>query len=270
MASCAAALSKELRSPTAFGSYKVVIAGDTELQERVYEEAISMLLAKFRSRVESMCLEATTVMHRTFEHVLTHTNDGTIRFFATPQGLNKVYPIAKHAGLVALACIAFFRIERDGLVEGLPQLQISADDVNPPQIAPLIDGQEKQLLLSQAMVTRAFDAFVAKAEVTLQMQRRAVESGYSNIPLWFWIVLAVLGYDELLYVLTSPVLLLFLILIVYVFFRHWAAVQWQRFEETGPQRLVLPMKAVVSAARPYLERLAGDVSQKPSASKKIE
>ena len=77
-----------------------------------------------------------------------------------------------------------------------------------------------------------------------------LENGQQTIPMWMWGLVAFLGHQEFIYVVTSPVLLIFIVVIGYVFFRNWITLQYQRFQESGPPGLVAAVNTVVAIAKP--------------------
>ncbi|KEG09179.1 Protein SEY1 [Trypanosoma grayi] len=111
------------------------------------------------------------------------------------------------------------------------------------------------VLLSQQAVQRAFDLYTQKCEFTMQLQLRTIESGKQRLPAWVLPVMLLLGWNELYYVLTSPLLLMILIAVVMVFFRHVILSQWEVFEETGPAWLVVAVRTVVQQLRGAYETM---------------
>lgn len=113
------------------------------------------------------------------------------------------------------------------------------------------------VLLSQQATVRAYELYKQKCDFTTQLQLRAVESGNQRLPAWVIPALLILGWNEMLYVATSPVLLVLIIVVCAVFFKQFFVSQWHAFEETGPASIVIPAQAVVHTlsglVRPLLE-----------------
>jgi protein SEY1 len=99
------------------------------------------------------------------------------------------------------------------------------------------------VLLTQQATIRAYEMYKQKCDFTTQLQLRAVEAGNQSLPAWVFPVMLALGWNELMYVITSPVLLITLIVICVVFFKHFFVAQWHKFEETGPASIVMPLQA---------------------------
>ncbi|KAK7199640.1 Dynamin family/Root hair defective 3 GTP-binding protein (RHD3) [Novymonas esmeraldas] len=101
------------------------------------------------------------------------------------------------------------------------------------------------VLLSQQAALRAYELFKQKCDFTTQLQLRAIEAGNQRLPAWVIPALLVLGWNELLYVATSPALLVFIVVICVVFFKHFFVSQWHAFEETGPASVVIPAQTLL-------------------------
>lgn len=104
------------------------------------------------------------------------------------------------------------------------------------------------VLLTQQATLRAYEMYKQKCDFTTQLQLRAVESGNSSLPAWVFPVMLILGWNELMYVITSPALLVTVVVIGLVFFKHFFVAQWHRFEETGPASVVIPVQTFLRAA----------------------
>ncbi|EKG02865.1 hypothetical protein TCSYLVIO_006098 [Trypanosoma cruzi] len=112
------------------------------------------------------------------------------------------------------------------------------------------------VLLSQQAVQRAFDLYTQKCEFTMQLQLRSIESEKQNLPAWVLPVLLLLGWNEIWYVLSSPVLFVVVVIIAAVFLRGFLLTQWAIFEETGPTCVVVGVRVVVQQIRNIYKALA--------------
>lgn len=121
------------------------------------------------------------------------------------------------------------------------------------------------ILLSQQGTVRAYELYKQKCDFTTQLQLRAVEAGKQRLPAWVIPALFILGWNELLYVLTSPALLVLVVVICAVFFKQFFVSQWRAFEETGPASVVIPTKAVIhtlsTLVRPLLDYGTGPCTE---------
>ncbi|CAG9579988.1 conserved hypothetical protein [Leishmania major strain Friedlin] len=124
------------------------------------------------------------------------------------------------------------------------------------------DGEEAGaaadcILLSQQATVRAYELYRQKCDFTTQLQLRTIEAGKQRLPAWVIPALFILGWNELLYVLTSPALLVLVVVICAVFFKQFFVSQWHAFEETGPASVVIPTKTVIhtlsTLVRPLLD-----------------
>jgi len=120
------------------------------------------------------------------------------------------------------------------------------------ELESIIDSDVKQALVNHHVLIdihsarRAYDLFMQHCDFTSTMETKTIEANKASVPLYMWILLLVLGFNEIYMILTSPLLLLTTVAIVYIFFRQWVVAQWQAFEETGPPTIVLPLKAGVA------------------------
>ncbi|KPA84530.1 putative mitochondrial hypothetical protein [Leptomonas pyrrhocoris] len=112
------------------------------------------------------------------------------------------------------------------------------------------------VLLTQQATLRAYELYKQKCDFTTQLQLRAVEAGNNSLPAWVFPVMLALGWNELMYVVTSPVLLVLTIVICVVFFKNFFVSQWYKFEETGPASVVIPLQAVVRTVKHILGLLS--------------
>ncbi|GET91367.1 hypothetical protein, conserved [Leishmania tarentolae] len=129
-----------------------------------------------------------------------------------------------------------------------------------PVTAGECDGEEVGaaadcVLLSQQATVRAYELYKQKCDFTTQLQLRAVEAGNQRLPAWVIPALFILGWNELLYVLTSPALLVLVVLICAVFFKQFFVSQWRAFEETAPASVVIPAKTVIHTLRTLVSPL---------------
>jgi len=327
-----------------YGRFAKVMEVDSVARERVVGSLKESIRQKLRSRVSSMASDACSTMSKAFDYVLTHKEDGTVRFFSTTTGLESAFPSARLAGLIVLNCIFYVRLATDGDNDDealfylhLPTYEDGDNQVRYPDLSgsrstsalspsrSITSKQQQQaqheeeeeeeedthdegassrhsatqrddvsevlpaataavgftciapedILMTKSAVRRAFDLYTQQIQFSMQMQMRTIESSQQNIPVWVWIAMLVLGHNEFMFVLTSPVLLLFIILMAYFFFSAWIVAQWHRFEETGPKGMVLAIQAGIAFVRPYVKHLqehtGGSASTDPAeVSKKRE
>ncbi len=112
-----------------------------------------------------------------------------------------------------------------------------------------------QILLSKAGVRRAYELYQQQCNFTLLLQVRSIENGQQAIPMWMWGLVAFLGHQEFIYVVTSPVLMIFIAIVSYVFFKNWILLQYQRFQESGPPGLVAVVTTGVAIVKPLVTQI---------------
>lgn len=111
------------------------------------------------------------------------------------------------------------------------------------------------VLLSQKATVRAFELYKQKCDFTTQLQLRAIEAGNRPLPAWVFPVMLALGWNELMYVVTSPALLLIVVVICVFFFKNFFVAQWHKFEETGLTSVVIPLQICLHMMKRVLSPL---------------
>lgn len=286
-----------------FGKYKKFVETDNVTRERALPKILKSMNEMVKLRIAQMASDACGTMTKGFDYVLTHKDDGSVRSFATTAGLQNVFPAARLAGLLVLSCIFYCRQKccdsknapqlDEGFALQLPTFENGDNNIKYPEDVVVADNADDDedlplpslereascvvgrrfngvdphyIVMSKAAVRRAFELYNQQIQFNMQMQLRTIESSQQNIPMWMWVLVLVLGHNEMYFVATSPILLIFLIAIAYFFFSSWIVAQWQRFEETGPQGVVMGIKAVAAMAQPYLKK----VHSQPDGTKKAQ
>lgn len=216
--------------------------------EWTVEQVALGLRSKLRQRVEAMASDAATTLTKAFDGALNRGDDGTVRTFATAKGLHAAFPAARWAGLLVLSSIFCVRNPNHSTSCEAADFFLSIGDGTTKPAYPRATPTDavEAVLLDEPAVQRAFELYDQQCNFTYQLQMRAIESGQANIPAWLYGLLLILGANEMYYVATSPLLLLFLVFIVVVFFKAWVVRQWQTFKETGPPAIVLPLDALLA------------------------
>ncbi|KPI89596.1 hypothetical protein ABL78_1261 [Leptomonas seymouri] len=111
------------------------------------------------------------------------------------------------------------------------------------------------VLLTQQATQRAYELYKQKCEFTTQLQLRAVEAGSNSLPAWVFFAMLALGWNELMYVITSPMLMLTVIVICVVFLRGFFVAQWHKFEETGPASVIIPLQTAFRVVKHTVDNL---------------
>ncbi|RNF11401.1 hypothetical protein TraAM80_01018 [Trypanosoma rangeli] len=120
------------------------------------------------------------------------------------------------------------------------------------------------VLLSQQAVQRVFDMYTQKCEFTMQVQLRSIESEKQHLPVWVLPVMLLLGWNELWYVLSSPILLPIVIFVAVIYLRQRLLSQWEIFEETGPTCVVVAVRVVLRHLQTIYDKLV------PRATNEVE
>ncbi|EPY34487.1 hypothetical protein AGDE_07890 [Angomonas deanei] len=275
-----------------FGRYTSLIAQDHTARSNVVNEVTENVFNKLFSRFSSMAESASETMHRCFEQCLTHNADGSIRYFATATGLQKAVPGAQQAALVLMGTLLYFRlrlkpVDEDDLEKSSSKVELRllterkeiSYSENPsekefmlqyhsldrlpkyPTGVLVADGEDdtkgivpKNVLLSEGAIKYAFDLFRQNCAFTTQLQMRSIEAGKQRLPAWVPPALLILGWNELMYVVKNPILLLFVIAIVFFFFKNYIIAQWEAFMETGPSSVTVPLQVFARNVQQFADK----------------
>ncbi|RNF19357.1 uncharacterized protein Tco025E_04168 [Trypanosoma conorhini] len=130
-------------------------------------------------------------------------------------------------------------------ISEFPRYPTEVPVAEPDSAVTLEDAVDRDcVLLSQQAVQRVFDVYTQKCEFTMQVQLRSIESEKQHLPFWVLPMMLLLGWNELMYVLSSPTLLILVIIFVVIFFRQTLVSQWAIFEETAPSSVVVALHFV--------------------------
>lgn len=114
------------------------------------------------------------------------------------------------------------------------------------------------VLLSSSAVSQAFSQFNDRVNFTVQSKMQMIEATKQSLPAWVLPALFILGFNEMMYVLTSPLLLIILIVFLVVFARERIINFWEDFKETGPPYVVVPLNMMIQKSRSLLGAQMGD------------
>lgn len=301
-----------------YGRYTTLVVQDATARANCVNMVTDAVFAKLKSRFASMADNASETMHSGFERCLTHNTDGTVRFFATPSGLQKAVPSAVQSGMMLLDCLLYFRLKLVPVTDGdsvtderlqapasrsarridrnqrcitfaqnpseekfyLSYSTLDAAPSYPYDVPVEADGsaaddgaEASSILINESNMVRAYELFKQKCDFTTQLQLRAVEAGHQRLPAWVIPALFILGWNEMWYVITSPILLMLVIFICVFFFKQFFIAQWHAFEETGPATVVIPLQTALQVLYRTWSSLMGappsdsDRFQSPSQTK---
>lgn len=251
------------------------------LKRSLIQEAVH----RVRNRLNSMAANAADSLHRVFEHELNHRPDGQVRPIHSCEALVHVAPQAKLSALMVLGLLLYFRIDcrPDSVAAKSSSLEeafgafsavvrsneeeekyflkfhsISEVPLYPTECR-VVSGDANQgvkqecVLMSSQAVVQAFDQFSTKVDFTLTLKMASIKASQSNIPAWVFIAMFALGFNELMYVLHSPLLLLILVVVVYVYGRNAILEQWRQLQERGPAWITLPLQFITDKLNSVLQ-----------------
>lgn len=190
----------------------------TELEdymERLRNNARDLLFNKMKESATHLNLR----MHKKFEDAFRFEN-GLPRVFRKLEDITAKFQTAREHALKFLDLFFLFRL--DAALDDY-HLDLDADvdqgDFHYPQSSN--PEFERNLLLSEDACMRIFDNFSLKCTGSLkdaQANYLAQQAKKTNLPLWIFPVLLVLGWNEIMYLLSSPLLLLLTIILGIFFF----------------------------------------------------
>lgn len=128
---------------------------------------------------------------------------------------------------------------------------------------------QEGVLLTAPMVMHAYQQFNERADTTVHSKMMIIEAGRLNVPFWAYIVVLLLSMNEIMYVLSSPSLLILLVIAIILFGRKYIASMWDEFQEVGPPWLTSGLTVFFTVIRntfgPLAEAVHGDRSTKEGA-----
>jgi hypothetical protein len=136
----------------------------------------------------------------------------------------------------------------DLAADGAPAGDDADDQIEYDAAVAADSALEALILLDEARTTRAYELYQQHCDFTLKMTTRQIEASQTNVPAWVWFLLLFLGANEIWWLFTNPMALLFVLALVWLFLRQWVEAQWQRFQDKGPVAVVVPMQTALALA----------------------
>jgi hypothetical protein len=155
-----------------------------------------------------------------------------------------------------------------------PQMPVVADRLSPDETDMLTAAKAATadlVLLTQVSVDQAYMLYRQNCEFKYQMQVKVIEASQQNVPAWMWGLLLLFGFNDILWLLSNPLLLLLVVFTAYFFFSNWVVAQWHRFEEAGPQAVVVPVKTALALVQAQYHQHVGPlISHRRTGSQSVE
>ena len=121
------------------------------------------------------------------------------------------------------------------------------------------------VLMNAASVDRAYELYQQQAKFAFQLRIQQIESGQGNIPMWVWGALLLFGFNDVLWLLSNPILIVFIIVIVWFFFKQWVVRQWQLFEEVAPPGVLIAVNTAKATLAKYVPAGVLDAAKNATA-----
>lgn len=111
------------------------------------------------------------------------------------------------------------------------------------------DGVEQQrVLLAAPVVAQVFTQFSERADTTLMAKMQFIASTRMNVPVWVYAVVLLVSMNEIMYVLSSPLLLLCIVGGIALFGRQYL-LQWlEELQDISPPWLSTAIQVVIAYA----------------------
>ena len=128
--------------------------------------------------------------------------------------LNTNYNIARTVGYVTLSTLSILRIKypqqavRNADIDCkfiISSVTGTIEDITP--YVNTIEDENIKILITPSSITRCSELFNQHCKFKLKLETQRIETRSAPVPLWVYISLLILGFNELMYIITSPVLL---------------------------------------------------------------
>ncbi|CAG9316188.1 SEY1_1 [Blepharisma stoltei] len=176
---------------------KAVLEGlgftDNQIEQHILNIKVQFY-ESMKSKINKYCDHLVDHLVRHFNQLFLKDENGVPRTWDR-ENIQEIYAVSKAKTVKVLENFRFFQL--------LPDWDYALDDVNYEE------------LLNEDRFRMINDSFVKDAEIAYKEAVHLKEFGYSrtHIPTWFWLILLLLGWNEILWVLRSPVILYPLIFI---------------------------------------------------------
>eukprot|EP00755_Sulcionema_specki_P010083 Sspe_Gene.6679::Locus_2249_Transcript_1_1_Confidence_1.000_Length_2127::g.6679::m.6679 len=229
----------------------------------ILASALRDLLSSFASTVGDL-------MCKRFAYALVHTPEG-LAVSVKEEQLHQQCPVAWKEGLLVLDCLLVWRM---GEAEEDVHLSFPKfDERDDPGKVPVIDGpmpSDCSFLVPKERLQQLYiqynkDSLHEFNEARLGMLRNKV-----HLPAWVYIVIAVLGFDEALWVVSNPIIVIFCSVILYLFARQWIFELYMENMHEGPPAVQAALRLAHPYVVPYLDPQSGGAktAEKSAAAKK--
>ncbi|KAL0480835.1 3 TM domain-containing transmembrane protein, partial [Acrasis kona] len=228
-------------------------SSDAELQEykeKIRRNANQVVYAKIKDSANHLSLK----MYKKFEDGFRFEN-GVPKVFRSIEEITNRYQTSLNHSLQLLDLFFLCRIE-PSMDDHHLDLNVDIDIEGLP--FPELDPQQQELiLLNQESCLRLFENFSLKCQSSLkdaQTNFLAQQARRANIPMWIFPILLVLGWNEFMYILSRPLLLIVLLLLGLVFFWTYLRSELYQYVDSPDANatLALALRFVLSYADKFL------------------
>ena len=229
----------------AYVTEKVLNDQGRRVCEARVEELTRTVLRDF---IVSKAAALSDLMGDRFLYVLTHSENGNVRSQKESE-LDSRCPEAYAKAMLVLEALSVWRYDaaHDNVSFKYAKYAELNSDGDALSIANA-DVLAQDLLVSQQKLSTAYTRFCA------QMKGKVLEARLSldkelNLPPWVYLVFAVLGFNEAIWLLSNPLFIVTLLFLLYFFAKSLVRTWYVDMMENGP----LPVRAALLSVWPYLE-----------------
>ncbi|KAF2269011.1 GTP-binding protein Sey1 [Lojkania enalia] len=180
-----------------------------------------------RAKIDEEVMEGNILLklRENFEDKFRYDGDGVPRIWKQGDDIEGLYTKARESTIALIPLLSRFRLSKtsappplDAWVGSPPQSVSPADEEDLAPIGGVDEDEGKSLeeemtILGDAKAADLLVRFKKTADGVYVEAKRSTVSSMTQIPLYMWFLLIVLGWNEIMAVLRNPFLILFLILL---------------------------------------------------------
>lgn len=207
---------KEEHLKEAFKGLKITDEELKDFKQTLVDKADSFVFQKINETSSLLPLK----MHRKFDEEFKYDAGHIPRVFNNAREIKDAFSKARNLSLEYIDLFFLYRLNDsrlDDLHITIPQI----DDANSSFKFPKVDS--KFVLKNEQECKRLYEEFVYKIESSYSDAQRTMLLHTQNqtVPMYFWILLLVLGWNELTFFLFNPLYLAILIIVLTISFTHY-------------------------------------------------
>ena len=211
------------------------------------------------------------LMAERFHHLLVHTEDGVQRTGMKEADLEARCPEAYTGATQVIEALAVWRFEaeHEEVSVKVPAFnkRTEVTDSDPVSIENAFDLGSEQLL-SLKKINTEYTLFRGQIDGKLLTAKMNLEKGV-NLPPWVYLLFVVLGFNEVVWLISNPMIILTLLFLLFFFAKKLVKDWWLDTMENGPA----PLQIGLAAMWPHVLKILDacpDLSNPPQQEKDKE